>query len=90
MLTIIKQHFESSIETKQLSLQTLGSVISSAAALIGQQLGAGHKVLSCGNGGSAGDAQHFASRDFEGYVFEGPDGIGRGTGDGGLRTGVVV
>jgi len=61
MLTIIKQHFESSIETKQLSAQTLGPAISSAAALIGQQLAAGHKVLSCGNGGSAGDAQHFAS-----------------------------
>jgi len=61
MLTIINQHFESSIKTKQQSLQTLGPAISSAADLISRLLEAGYKVLSCGNGGSAGDAQHFAS-----------------------------
>ncbi len=61
MLNIINQHFESSIETKQRSLQALAPAIASAAEIISQQLAAGFKVLSCGNGGSAGDAQHFAS-----------------------------
>ncbi|MDH3354765.1 MAG: phosphoheptose isomerase [Chromatiales bacterium] len=61
MLTIINQHFESSIETKQHSQRELTPAIAAAAELISQQLKQGHKVLSCGNGGSAGDAQHFAS-----------------------------
>lgn len=61
MLNIIDKHFESSIETKQHSQLELREVIVTAAQLIGQQLKTGQKVLSCGNGGSAGDAQHFAS-----------------------------
>ena len=61
MLTRIDQHFKSSIETKQRSLNELAPALLSAAELLGQQLQAGYKVLSCGNGGSAGDAQHFAS-----------------------------
>ncbi|MCW8825409.1 MAG: phosphoheptose isomerase [Gammaproteobacteria bacterium] len=61
MLTRIEQHFNSSIETKQRSLNELAPSILSAAELFGQRLQAGNKVLSCGNGGSAGDAQHFAS-----------------------------
>src|SRR5699024_12010435 len=32
-----------------------------AAALMLRTLDAGGKILSCGNGGSAGDAQHFSS-----------------------------
>lgn len=61
MLNIIDKHFESSIKTKQHSQLELREAIVTAAQLIGQQLKAGQKVLSCGNGGSAGDAQHFAS-----------------------------
>jgi len=72
MLTIIHQHFESSIETKQQSLQQLAPAISDAAALISQALKQGHKVLSCGNGGSAGDAQHFASELVNRYERERP------------------
>ena len=61
MLTIINQHFESSIQVKQHSLQTLGPTISLAADLMSRLLESGYKILSCGNGGSAGDAQHFTS-----------------------------
>lgn len=35
--------------------------IESAAQLIARQLRAGHKLLICGNGGSAADAQHMAA-----------------------------
>ncbi|GAB4322128.1 MAG: D-sedoheptulose 7-phosphate isomerase [Candidatus Sumerlaeia bacterium] len=35
--------------------------IAAAARLIAGALGAGRKILACGNGGSAADAQHFAA-----------------------------
>lgn len=57
----IQQHFAASIETKQKTLDVLQEPIIRAADLIYQALTKGNKVLSCGNGGSAGDAMHFAS-----------------------------
>ncbi len=39
----------------------LAETISAAADRIAQAFAAGHKLLVCGNGGSAADAQHFAS-----------------------------
>lgn len=57
----IKQLFEDSIKTKQLAAETLPEMIESAGQKIVQTLLADGKVLSCGNGGSAGDAQHFSS-----------------------------
>jgi len=57
----VKQNFEASIQTKQLAMEVLSSSIVSAAEMICQSLDKGGKVLSCGNGGSAGDAQHFSS-----------------------------
>jgi len=53
--------FEDSISTKQLSAALLSPLLAGAAARIVQQIMQGHKVLSCGNGGSAADAQHFSS-----------------------------
>ena len=43
------------------SLSTLEARIVEAADLIEQCLGAGNKLLVCGNGGSAADASHFAT-----------------------------
>lgn len=57
----ITQHFQSSIETKQQSTAVLAPVIEQAADSMVQALLSGGKILSCGNGGSAGDAQHFSS-----------------------------
>lgn len=57
----INQHFQSSIETKQQSMAILGPVIEQAGEMMVQSLLAGGKILTCGNGGSAGDAQHFSS-----------------------------
>jgi D-sedoheptulose 7-phosphate isomerase len=57
----VKQHFEASIKTKQLAMEALLPSVVSAAKMICQSLDNGGKVLSCGNGGSAGDAQHFSS-----------------------------
>ena len=57
----INQHFQASIETKQHSMAVLGPVIEQAGEMMVQSLLAGGKILTCGNGGSAGDAQHFSS-----------------------------
>ena len=57
----VKQNFEESIQLKQQSLQTLAAATAQAAGLMTQALDQGAKILSCGNGGSAGDAQHFSS-----------------------------
>ena len=43
------------------SAALLPPLVQAAAALIGACLQAGSKVLVCGNGGSAADAQHFAA-----------------------------
>ena len=56
----ITQHFNDSIQAKQQSLEVLAPAIAAAATLISQALDRGGKILSCGNGGSAGDAQHFS------------------------------
>ena len=57
----IRQNFLASIETKQASMENLTTSIAAAADSITQCFLAGGKILSCGNGGSAGDAQHFSS-----------------------------
>lgn len=56
----IESHFRESIEVKQSALE-LAPAIERAARLITDSLQNGGKTLSCGNGGSAADAQHFSS-----------------------------
>ena len=68
----IRQHFEASANLKLRAMDTLAPVIAEAATLISKQLLAGHKVLSCGNGGSAGDAQHFSSEMLNRFERERP------------------
>jgi D-sedoheptulose 7-phosphate isomerase len=53
--------FQASIETKQQSEIALSESIELASNLLNQTLLSGNKVMSCGNGGSAADAQHFSS-----------------------------
>jgi D-sedoheptulose 7-phosphate isomerase len=57
----IRSHFADSIATKQAALAVLVPPISSATGLLVEALQDGGKILSCGNGGSAGDAQHFSA-----------------------------
>jgi len=68
----ITQHFNDSIQAKQQSLEVLAPAIAAAAALISQALDQGGKILSCGNGGSAGDAQHFSSEMLNRFEMERP------------------
>jgi len=57
----IRQHFIASIETKQQSVEVLTPAIERAGRQMVDALLAGGKILACGNGGSAGDSQHFSS-----------------------------
>ncbi len=51
-----EEHIRVASETKKLSKE-----IKDAAAVVKTALSSGRKVLVCGNGGSAADAQHFAA-----------------------------
>jgi D-sedoheptulose 7-phosphate isomerase len=68
----IQALFNQSIQTKIESLALLSQPISEAADLIVNRLLEGNKILSCGNGGSAGDAQHFSSEMINRYERERP------------------
>ncbi|MGO4475970.1 phosphoheptose isomerase [Massilia sp. 2TAF26] len=57
----ILAHFQESAELKLKSGQLLAQPISQAIELMFNALSNGNKILACGNGGSAGDAQHFAA-----------------------------
>lgn len=54
-------HLKESIEIKKLALEQMPAVIEATGELMIQALQSGKKVLVCGNGGSAADAQHFAA-----------------------------
>ena len=57
----ILAHFQESAELKMKSATLLAQPISQAIELMFNALSNGNKILACGNGGSAGDAQHFAA-----------------------------
>jgi D-sedoheptulose 7-phosphate isomerase len=54
-------HFTESANLKLAAAQALVAPLARAATLMAETLRAGGKILSCGNGGSAADAQHFAA-----------------------------
>jgi len=56
----VKDHFNESIQTKIQALNILSEPIVHAAKLMADCLSNGGKILSCGNGGSACDSQHFS------------------------------
>ena len=57
----ISNHFTESIEIKQRSMDELVIPIQHAGNCMVQSLLNEGKILSCGNGGSAGDSQHFSA-----------------------------
>lgn len=68
----IGRQFTDSAHLKLQALETLATPIAQAAERIVQCLLADGKVLSCGNGGSAGDAQHFSSEMLNRFEMERP------------------
>ena len=57
----ITRHFQDSVETKRRVVTALTPRIASASSVMVDCLNRGGKILACGNGGSAGDSQHFAA-----------------------------
>jgi D-sedoheptulose 7-phosphate isomerase len=55
----VLEHFRESIETKQRAESLAPSIVRAAEAMSASLANDG-KILSCGNGGSAADAQHFS------------------------------
>lgn len=72
LLDRIEKNFTDSIAVKQAALSELQNPIALAAQMITHCLLAGGKILSCGNGGSAGDAQHFSSEMLNRFEMERP------------------
>lgn len=67
----VLDHFRESIAVKQASVE-LAPLISASAHLMTQALLADGKILSCGNGGSAADAQHFSAELLNRFELERP------------------
>jgi len=68
----INQIFTESIRTKQTAQGEVIPAISDSADMIIQCLKSNGKILSCGNGGSAADAQHFSSELLNRFELERP------------------
>lgn len=61
MIENIRANFTESIQTKIAAIEVLPEPIANATVMMVNALMNGNKILSCGNGGSAVDAQHFSS-----------------------------
>jgi D-sedoheptulose 7-phosphate isomerase len=57
----LRKHFEESISVKQNAMESLAPQVAKAGVALAAALKSGRKALSCGNGGSAADSQHFAA-----------------------------
>jgi len=68
----IVELFEECIDTLQRARETLADPIARAADLLIERLSAGARILVCGNGGSAADAQHFAAELLNRFELERP------------------
>ena len=72
LLKRVEQHFAASLEAKQRTLVMIGPRIVQAAEVLAERLRCGGKILVCGNGGSAADAQHFAAELVNRFEMERP------------------
>lgn len=68
----IISHFSDSIQVKHDSMNSLSELIEYASQKMVESLINDKKILSCGNGGSAGDAQHFSSEMLNRFERERP------------------
>lgn len=61
LIARVARHFEDSANTKLDAVDLMAAPIAAAIEALTGCLLAGGKILACGNGGSAGDSQHFAA-----------------------------
>ncbi|MBU3737615.1 MAG: phosphoheptose isomerase [Rhodoferax sp.] len=69
----IQQHFIDSADLKYQAAEALSKPIAAAVQALLACVTSGGKVLACGNGGSAADAQHFAAEFVGRYERERPE-----------------
>lgn len=72
LISRINQHFSDSAHLKLQMMDLLAAPLASAAEHMVQCLMSEGKILSCGNGGSAGDAQHFSAEMLNRFEMERP------------------
>ena len=68
----VKDNFQQSIQVKTEATDKLAPVIAAAAGAIANALLNDNKVMACGNGGSAADAQHYSSEMLNRFEMERP------------------
>jgi len=68
----VKKNFSESIQVKTDAREQLAPLIADAAELMTNCLLSDKKILSCGNGGSAADSQHFAAEMINRFEMERP------------------
>ena len=61
MINIVENEFSEHLDTLKKSREILPTQIAKIAQILNECLKKGGKILICGNGGSAADAQHFAA-----------------------------
>jgi D-sedoheptulose 7-phosphate isomerase len=57
----VKHQFQESMHTLRDAMEPLAPLVAAAGDCMARALLSDHKILACGNGGSAADAQHFSS-----------------------------
>ena len=72
LIARINGHFEASAQTKLQAKDALARPIADAASALVECLMRDGKILACGNGGSAADAQHFAAELVNRFEMERP------------------
>jgi D-sedoheptulose 7-phosphate isomerase len=68
----IAAHFTESADLKRAAAAVLTEPLARAADIMVEALRGGGKILACGNGGSAADAQHFAAELVNRFEMERP------------------
>jgi D-sedoheptulose 7-phosphate isomerase len=70
--SLVLEHFAQSVVAKQAAANVLPPAIARAGQLMARSLLDDGKIFSCGNGGSAADAQHFSAELLNRFEMERP------------------
>lgn len=57
----IQAHFKASITSLEQAMAQLSPIVAHASTAMAETIKTGGKIMACGNGGSAADAQHFSA-----------------------------
>jgi D-sedoheptulose 7-phosphate isomerase len=68
----VREHFAESIATKEAAAEQIAESIATAGRVMSDALLDDGKIMSCGNGGSAADSQHFSSELLNRFEMERP------------------